>query len=828
MDANTAREAIDYLLGSPFEKEESAAEKGEGRGKPVPAYYLSRSKWPHVEVFAKQDGYTVLFDLISQSLHWRYPEIAQFGLEIIYMTCLLPFVQALIVNTSLESNERGIAIILDAASGSQHPTKEMLSYEFPDVMKAALGIIWVMAGLSRDEEMLKHVWKSIRASNGIRILLSLLRIREPASHADAIRSLACRALLGIARDPTICQILSKLHITSRLLPDLMRDPILPDNINEHQQFKYYALDLINKIAGRTDRRDTKKERDANLTINDAIDPTFSKLERTKIVNSTPITYSDTELLQLVYEHLQKHGLSKTAATLVKEAKLRPMPSQAPSQEGREPGWRNTLDKMVVQYCVDQHKRCPMPIATLPPFNLLQPHRCPTPSNTPFPLGLKAPQNIASRLFAREFNTTPQHGGMKGAHLMRRHVYSRFRPVRVYRDEESVITCTAFYSNNRLLAGSHDGDVKIFDIETTALVSSWQCHDYSVMSLVPSDNRRHLLTFSHYDNGCMWDISDNLSKVRDEEPVYVLADCKTGVFNHASTIIAGSDNHHTTMLFSVQTGQKLTSLTHEPDSSSGRHHTTTKPCFSPFDDLVLSHGVLWDPRYSRAIHKFDRLTNYGSGVFNPSGREVVINSEVWDLHTFKLLKTVPVLDKTNVVFNGLGDVMYGFPRKYDNVTQTRPHIPQQNLFVTLDASDYAHIASVDVEKTIYDLAIDVPDPDKLGRPGSHVMAPDNYIAVVEYAPNTYSDSVVRLYEVGRKRPDAYDSDEMDDQIEDDDAFGEDEEDEDADAEDMLLGDGFDEDDDDDGTGMMGGDGLEGLLNMLGGASDSDEDEDSDDY
>jgi WD40 repeat protein len=59
--------------------------------------------------------------------------------------------------------------------------------------------------------------------------------------------------------------------------------------------------------------------------------------------------------------------------------------------------------------------------------------------------------------------------------MRRHIYSRFRPVRVYRDEESVITCTAFYNNNRLLAGSHDGDVKIFDIETTSLVSSWQCH-----------------------------------------------------------------------------------------------------------------------------------------------------------------------------------------------------------------------------------------------------------------------------------------------------------------------------------------------------------------
>lgn len=28
-----------------------------------------------------------------------------------------------------------------------------------------------------------------------------------------------------------------------------RDPILPDNMSEHQQFKYCALDLINRIAG---------------------------------------------------------------------------------------------------------------------------------------------------------------------------------------------------------------------------------------------------------------------------------------------------------------------------------------------------------------------------------------------------------------------------------------------------------------------------------------------------------------------------------------------------------------------------------------------------
>lgn len=136
---------------------------------------------------------------------------------------------------------------------------------------------------------------------------------------------------------------------------------------------------------------------------------------------------------------RKHGLSKTAKTLAEEAKLPPLTEFS---EGRERGGRNTLDKMIIQYCVDQHKRCPAPIASLPPFNLLQPHRyalgpwtkacrsqeaerekgltgnraphrCPTPLNVPFPRGLKAPLNIASRLAAREFSVTPRHGGLKG-------------------------------------------------------------------------------------------------------------------------------------------------------------------------------------------------------------------------------------------------------------------------------------------------------------------------------------------------------------------------------------------------------------------------------
>lgn len=53
------------------------------------------------------------------------------------------------------------------------------------------------------------------------------------------------------------------------------------------------------------------------------------------------------------------------------------------------------------------------------------------------------------------------------------------------------------------------------------------------------------------------------------------------------------------------------------------------CFNPTDDLVLSDGILWDPRQQKKIHKFDKFTNYASGSFHPNGLEILINSEVWD-------------------------------------------------------------------------------------------------------------------------------------------------------------------------------------------------------
>jgi HIV-1 Vpr-binding protein len=80
-------------------------------------------------------------------------------------------------------------------------------------------------------------------------------------------------------------------------------------------------------------------------------------------------------------------------------------------------------------------------------------------------------------------------------------------------------------------------------------------------------------------------------------------------------------------------------------------------FSPCDELVLYDTHLWDPRSNHFVHKFDNFSSYGHSAFHPNGNELIINSEIWDIRTFKLLKTCPALDRSKIHFNPLGDVIY---------------------------------------------------------------------------------------------------------------------------------------------------------------------------
>lgn len=69
-----------------------------------------------------------------------------------------------------------------------------------------------------------------------------------------------------------------------------------------------------------------------------------------------------------------------------------------------------------------------------------------------------------------------------------------------------------------------------------------------------------------------------------------------------------------------------------DPNNANNYSKNIACFGPCDDLVLNDGCLWDVRAKKMIHKFDKFNDYVSGVFHPSGLEIIINSEVVSFQT----------------------------------------------------------------------------------------------------------------------------------------------------------------------------------------------------
>lgn len=157
--------------------------------------------------------------------------------------------------------------------------------------------------------MISKVWESVRSNNGIIVLLQLMETKIPITDADCIRGLACRAMAGLARSETVRQIISKLPLfTNGLLQSLMRDPILQEKRAEHVQFQKYALELLERVSG--------KSKSANQ-----LDTSLANIHKANVVAQTKIQFNEQQLYELVYEHLMARGMTESATALQKEANL---------------------------------------------------------------------------------------------------------------------------------------------------------------------------------------------------------------------------------------------------------------------------------------------------------------------------------------------------------------------------------------------------------------------------------------------------------------------------------------------------------------------------
>ncbi|KAM1776862.1 hypothetical protein ACFX11_043606 [Malus domestica] len=906
--------------------------------------------------------------------------------------------------------------------------------------RISLGVGAGCAGMAAQlEQGYRQARESVRANNGIKVLLHLLqpRIYSPPAALDCLRALACRVLLGLARDDTIAHILTKLQVGKKL-SELIRDSGNQTNGTEQGRWQaelsQAAIELIAIV--------TNSGRASTLAATDAAMPTLRRLERAAIAAATPITYHSKELLLLIHEHLQASGLAATAASLLKEAQLMPLPSlaapsslfqqatqEAPSgqiqwpsgrtssgfltnkskitakdeelkfdptfsymkkkplvfspnfglqsknqshdshltsprkvfsaakqfsasanasetpsvslpkpttdteshsktpiglpmkrklSELKDPGClllsgkrlhsgdhglrspvcptpttvrksglltdpvgfctptanlrdqygrstpaclpseyqddnqygsssvglatpasqfglqsdpqpsnseRLTLDSVVIQYLKHQHRQCPAPITTLPPLSLLHPHVCPEPKRN-----LDAPSNVTARFGTREFRNI--YGGVHGNRKDRQFVYSRFRPWRTCRDDSGTpLTCISFLSDSSHIAvGSHGGELKIFDSNSSNVLESCASHQ-SPVTLVQSrlSGETKLVLSSSAQDVRLWEASSVSAG-----PMHSFEGCKAARFSNFGDIFAALSTELTQreiLLYDIQTSQLESKLSDTSSSSTGRGHVYSQIHFNPSDTMLLWNGVLWDRRVSTPIHRFDQFTDYGGGGFHPAGNEVIINSEVWDLRKFRLLRSVPSLDQTTITFNARGDVIYAILRRNLDDVMSAVHTrrvkhPLFAAFRTVDAVNYSDIATIPVDRCVLDFATEPTD---------------SFVGLITMDDQDDMLASARVYEIGRRRPTDDDSDPDDAESEEEDEDSEDDDDgdvdpilgpdldgDDSDMDDMSNGDDddsvSDDDDDDDGDFIV--DDLEAGGGMLEIVTDGEEDDDDD--
>lgn len=166
--------------------------------------------------------------------------------------------------------------------------------------------------------------------------------------------------------------------------------------------------------------------------------------------------------------------------------------------------------------------------------------------------------------------------------------------------------------------------------------------------------------------------------------------------------------------------------------------------------------------------------------------MIINSEVWDLRKFRLLRSVPSLDQTTITFNASGDVIYGILRRnLEDVTSAfntrRVKHPLFSAFRTVDAVNYSDIATIPVDRCVLDFATEPTD---------------SFVGLITMDDQDEMYSSARVYEIGRRKP-------TDDDSDPDDAESEEEEDDEGDDDSILDGD-LDLDGDSDGDDMSNDD------------------------
>ncbi|OQS02203.1 hypothetical protein THRCLA_05396, partial [Thraustotheca clavata] len=169
-----------------------------------------------LDVFCKHSARDLEQETTSYRL-WLV-ERAQFSLQSLRLiTLVYPQIALEVCTTTLTNSQRnGLSILLECAMSSHFRDGDIVRDSMYVFGNCVLPITMELSKKMKDDTTLKQNLRSIlklaRDKSAIKVCLSLLRYKRSLQHADSIRFLAARALLGLSRDRHIAQILEQMQV----------------------------------------------------------------------------------------------------------------------------------------------------------------------------------------------------------------------------------------------------------------------------------------------------------------------------------------------------------------------------------------------------------------------------------------------------------------------------------------------------------------------------------------------------------------------------------------------------------------------------------------
>lgn len=235
----------------------------------------------------------------------------------------------------------------------------------------------------------------------------------------------------------------------------------------------------------------------------------------------------------------------------------------------------TLDGIVTEYLRKQHSQCKHPVYTCPPFDLFKPHRCPEPLNQH-----KAPVNCALRMIRKQIQ--PPFGGIDGKKWDRQLIYSKFRPIKTYRDPEGMAnySCCAFSHTNRyFFLGTSNGDLSLYNLHSSSLEATYSCHNSLISNIEPSKDGKFLITCPLWPQpSVLWTFTDIF------ENRMTFDDCNYVEFSKTIQNKAVGTNTMTANLYDLNVNQIVNSF--ECLDLTNRY-VKNKATFNYTDELILN-------------------------------------------------------------------------------------------------------------------------------------------------------------------------------------------------------------------------------------------------